>query len=152
MARVSAKPGFTASLVSALDEVSLTAILSQATLGLLFANVAALNNVTQETGQVRLVEQCGGIGVEMQASASPINIAYANAMRAEIVNPPGLFFPELEAQPYVGSGVFASCSEIVGTKCSHVVKDALNYLQRNSGRRQRWEHLLSMYGDCLVIH
>jgi hypothetical protein len=119
---------------------------------LLFAEVTATSDVIHETGQVRLVEQCGGIGVEMQATASSTTIAYAHAMRVEIVNPPGLFFPELEAQPYVGSGVFASCSEIAGTKCRNVVKDALAYLQLHSARRPRWEHLLAMYVDFLVIY
>jgi hypothetical protein len=152
VSRVSATPGFTVAFVSVIDQVSLSDIVSQETLGLLFTTLAATTGAVRKVGRVRIVEQCGGLGVEMHATSFPIAIAYSHMTRVELCDTPGLVFPELAEAPFAGSGVFASLSEIEETDCGNLVKEALVYLQRHTARRLRWEHLLGMYVAILMRH
>jgi hypothetical protein len=147
-AHVRATPGYTAVLVSMLTGVALTDIFPQDVLATLFRDAPRASTIVPTTGRVRLVAQCGGVGVEMDASAGvPDAVAYAHCVRVELRHPPGWTFASLgEAPPYAGHGIFASVSEVTATTCKSLIVAALDYCVRHVTQRPRWEYLLAKYG------
>ncbi len=144
-------PGLTVALISMLDGVPVREILTQDVLASAFHN--AVQRPVFISGQLRIIDECGGRGVQAATGATPTGVPYCVDVRIEVIKSPGITFAALgHALPFAGSGHFACQSQIAACPSKAMVIAALSYLVLNVAlRRTRWCYLLDMYACFFVF-